>query len=128
LGGLSNLGVSLGGVGITPGFQQDLIPSQSILTSGAARLSDAAMAQTTYALGYRSSLSFFGTYGTLHFFDNGFQNSSSVSAGAGYNYLLSPLNSVSVSYRFSRFLFSNLPFGADSHSVQLSLARRITGR
>jgi hypothetical protein len=128
LGGLSNLGVSLGAVGITPGFRQDLIPSQSILTSGAARISDATMAQTIYALGYRSSLSFFGTYGQLHFLDNGFQNSSSISAGAGYNYLLSPLNSMSVSYGFGRFMFANLPFGADSHSVQLSFARRITGR
>jgi hypothetical protein len=128
LGGLSNLGVSLGGVGITPGFRQDLIPSQSILTSGAARISNDAMAQTTYALGYRSSLSFFGTYGTLHFLDSGFQNSSSVNGGAGYNYLLSPLNSMSVSYGFTKFMFSNLPFGADSHSIQLSFARRITGR
>jgi hypothetical protein len=128
LGGLGNFGVGLGSVGVTPGFRQDLIPNQSILTNGAARISNATMAQTTYALGYRSSLSFFGTYGQLHFLDNGFQNSSSVSAGAGYNYLLSPLNSMSVSYGFSRYKFSNLPFGADSHSVQLSFARRITGR
>jgi hypothetical protein len=128
LGGLDNLGVALGGVGVTPGFRQDLIPNQSILTNGAARISNTAMAQTTYALGYRSSLSFFGTYGTLHFVDNGFQNNSSISAGAGYNYLLSPLNSMSISYGFSRFTFSNLPLGADSHSVQLSFARRIAGR
>jgi hypothetical protein len=128
LSGLSSLGVSLGTVGTTPGFRQDLIPNQSILTNGAARISNATMAQTTYALGYRSSLSFFGTYGTLNFVGDGFQNSSSVSAGAGYNYLLSPLNSMSVSYGFSRFMFSNLPVGADSHNVQLSFARRITGR
>jgi hypothetical protein len=128
LGGLNSLGVSLGGVGTTPGLRQDLIPSQSILTNGAARISNATMAQTTYALGYRSSLSFFGTYGQLHFLDNGFQNSCSISAGVGYNYLLSPLNSMSISYGFSRYTFSNLPFGADSHSVQLSFARRITGR
>jgi hypothetical protein len=115
-------------VGITPGFRQDLIPNQSILTNGAERISNAAMVQTTYALGYRSSLSFFGTYGTLNFLDNGFQNNSSISAGAGYNYLLSPLNSMSVSYGFGRFMFANLPFGADSHTVQLSFARRITGR
>jgi hypothetical protein len=128
LGGLGNFGVGLGSVGVVPGFRQDLIPNQSILTNGAARISNATMAQTTYALGYRSSLSFFGTYGQLHFLDNGFQNSSSVSAGAGYNYLLSPLNSMSVSYGFGRFMFANLPVGADSHTVQLSFARRITGR
>lgn len=128
LGGLGNFGVNLGTVGTTPGFRQDLIPNQSILTTGAARISNATMAQTTYALGYRSSLSFFGSYGQLHFLDNGFQNSSSVSAGAGYNYLLNPLNSISVSYDFGRFMFANLPEQADSHSVQLSFARRVTGR
>jgi hypothetical protein len=128
LGGFGNFGVSLAGVGITPGFRQDLVPNQSILTNGAARISNAAIAQTTYALGYRSSLSLFGTYGTLHFLDSGFQNSSSVAGGAGYNYLLSPLNSMSVSYGFSRLMFANLPVGADSHSVQLSFARRMTGR
>ena len=128
LGGLNNFGVNLGAVGVTPGFRQDLVPSQSILTTGAARLSSATMLQTTYALGYRSSLSFFGTYGNLHFLDRGFQNSSSVNAGAGYNYLLSPLNSMSVSYAFSRFTFAVQPFQADSHSAQLSFARRITGR
>jgi hypothetical protein len=128
LGGLNTLGVNLGAVGTTPGFRQDLIPNQSILINGAARISNATMAQTTYALGYRSSLIFFGAYGTLHFLDNGFQNSSSVSTGAGYNYLLSPLNSISVSYGFSRSMFSHIPGGADSHTVQVTFARRITGR
>jgi hypothetical protein len=128
MGGLGNLGVSLGSVGTAPGFRQDLIPNQTILTNAAARVSTATFAQTSYALGYRSSLTFFGTYGALHFLDGGLQNSSSVAAGAGYNYLLSPLNSMSVSYGFSRFMFAHLPTGADSHSVQLSFARRITGR
>ncbi len=127
LGGLNNFGLSLSSVGATPGFRQDLVPNQSILTNTAA-ISNAVFAQTTYALGYRSSLNFFGTYGTLYFPDNGFQNSSSVSGGASYGYLLSPLNSMSISYGFNRFIFSHLPVGADSHTVQLSFARRITGR
>ncbi|MCU1241329.1 MAG: hypothetical protein JWO71_2055 [Candidatus Acidoferrum typicum] len=127
LGGLGNFGLGLSSVGLTPGFRQDLVPNQSVLTNAAA-ISNAAFVQTTYALGYRSSLNFFGTYGTLHFLDNGFQNSSSVSGGASYGYLLSPLNSMAVSYGFNRFIFPHLPVGADSHTVQLSFARRITGR
>jgi len=128
MGGLGNLGVSLAGVGTTPGFRQDLVPDQSILTNDAARISNTAMAETTYALGYRSTLSFFGTYGTLHFLGGGLQDTNMISAGAGYNYLLSPLNSMSVSYGFSRLTFPNLALGADSHSVLLSFARRVTGR
>jgi hypothetical protein len=128
MGGLGNFGVGLGGVGVAPGFRQDLVPNQSILTNGAARISNSALAQTTYALGYRSSLSFFGTYGTLHFLDGGLQNGTNIASGAGYNYLLSPLNSMSLSYGFSRFTFSQLAVGAESHTALISFARRITGR
>jgi hypothetical protein len=128
LGGLSNFGVSLGGVGSTPSLRPNLVPNQSIFTNGAERISNAAIVQTTYALGYRSSLNFLGTYGTLHFLQSGFYDSSMINAGAGYNYLLSPLNSMAISYGFSRLMLSALAVGPESHSVQLSLARRITGR
>jgi hypothetical protein len=127
LGGLSNLGVGLGNAGSTPDFRQDLLPQQGIRTTG-ARLSSATMAQTTYALGYRSSLAFSGTYGLLDFFGNGLQDSSTLSASAGYNYLLSPLNSMSVGYSYGRVMLSNSVFGIENHSVQLGVARRITGR
>ena len=128
LGGLDGLAVGLGNVGSTPGFRQDILPSQSIMTNGAPRISNTALAQTTYALGYRSSLTFGGSYGTLHFIDGGFQNSSAANFRGGYNYLLSPLNSMSVSYGFSRLMLSNSPQRMDDHSLQLSFARRITGR
>jgi hypothetical protein len=127
LGGLNNFGVPLGAVGSTPGFRQDVLPNQSIVTNGARRIGNAAIAQTTYALGYRSSLSFVGSYTQLHFLDVGLQNSAMASFRGGYNYLLSPKNSMSVSYGFSRLRLSNSPQGMDDHSVQLSFARRITG-
>jgi hypothetical protein len=116
------------GIGVTPGFRQDLSPDQSILTRGASRISNTAIAQTTYALGYRSSLTFSGSYGLLNFVDGGLQNSGTTSGHAGYNYLLSPLNSMAVSYGFSHLAFSGLPVGMNDHTVQLSFARRITGR
>ena len=128
MGGLGNLGVGLASAGTTPGFRQDLVPDQSILTNGADRISNAVIAQTTYALGYRSSLNAFGTYSTLNFLSNDLQDSGTINAGVGYNYLLSPLNSMSVSYGFSRLMLSQLPAGPDSHSVLLSFARRVTGR
>jgi hypothetical protein len=128
MGGLNNLGVSLGAAGTTPGFRQDLIPNESILTNGSARINSATMVQTGYALGYRSSLSVFGSYGTLHFLNGGLQDNSNVTAGVGYNYLLSPLNSMSISYGFSTLMLPNLPRGPDSHSVLMSFGRRMTGR
>ena len=129
LGGLSNFGVNPGaGTASNPGFRRDLLPDQSILTSGGPRVSNAVIAQTGYLLSPRLSLTFLGSYGVLDFTDNGFQNSSSVSARGGLNYLLDPLNSVSISYGFSKLMFSDLPQGVSDHTVQFSFARRITGR
>jgi hypothetical protein len=129
LGGLSNFAVSSGNSpGSTPGFRQDLLPDQSILTRNAPRISNTLISQTTYALGYRSSLTLMGSYGILKFVDVGLQDSSYVTGRFGYNYLLSPLNSIAISYGFGRLMFSNLPQRADDHTVQLSFARRITGR
>src|SRR5258708_32920190 len=125
---MDNLGVNLGSVGFTPGFRQDILPNQSIMTNGARRIGNAIISQTSYALGYRSSLTFGGSYEVLHFIDGGFQDSSSASFSGGYNYLLSALNSMSISYRFSRLMLSNLPQGSDDHTVQLFFARRITER
>jgi hypothetical protein len=127
LGGLNNLGVSLGNAGLAPGFRQDILPQQGFMTTG-ARISNAAVAQTTYALGYRSSLAFSGTYGRLDFLGNGLQDNSTMSATAGYNYLLSPLNSMSIGYSYGRVMLSNSVHDMENHSVQLSFARRITGR
>ncbi|HXN53044.1 MAG TPA: hypothetical protein VN943_14025 [Candidatus Acidoferrum sp.] len=127
-GGLNSFGVPLGAVGLAPGFRQDILPNQSIMTNGARRISNTAIAQTTYALGYRSSLSFVGAYSQLHFLDGGLQDSNGASFRGGYNYLLSPKNSMSVSYGFGRLRLSNSPQGIDDHNVQASFARRITGR
>jgi hypothetical protein len=128
LGGLNDFGVPLVAVGSTPGFRQDILPNQSIMTNGARRIGNAAVAQTTYALGYRSSLSFVGSYSQLHFLDGGLQDSNSASFRGGYNYLLSPKNSMSIWYGFNRLRLSNLPQGMDDHEVLASFARRITGR
>ncbi len=127
LGGLNNFGVPLGAVGSTPGFRPDVLPNQSIMTNGARRIGNTTIAQTTYALGYRSSLSFVGSYSQLHFLDGGLQDSNSASFRGGYNYLLSPKNSMSVSYGFNRLWLSNSPQGMDDHSILASFARRITG-
>lgn len=126
--GLGDFGVGLGnGLGSTPGFRQDLLPDQSIMTRAAQRISNTALVETTYALGYRSSLTFVGSYALQNFIGD-LQNGSAVMSRGGYNYLLSPLNSISISYGFNRLMFGNLPFGVDDHIAQLSFGRRVTGR
>lgn len=128
LGGLNNFGVALGTAGVPTGFRQDLIPNQTIFTSGADRISNTGIAQTNYLLTRRASVSVFGAYSNLHFRDHGFLDTSTFHGGAGFNYLLSPLNSMSISYEFSRLWLAELPTGIDNHSAELTLARRITGK
>lgn len=128
LGGVNGLGVGLSTVGSTPGFRQDLVPGEPIITNNAARINNAAIAETSYLLGYRSSVTVFGSYSILRFVDGGLQDSSTIGAGAGYNYLLSPLNTMSIGYGYTKLIFSGLPERAEGHSALVSFARRITGR
>jgi len=127
LGGLNNLGVSPGN-GSGSGFRSGFLPSQSIFINGAGQVSNAVIGQTGYALSHRSSLTFVGSYGILDFINAGFLNNSGATFQAGYNYLLDRVNSITVFYRFNSLTFSGLSQGIQDHSVQLSYARRITGR
>jgi hypothetical protein len=129
LGSLNNLGVGLGnGVGSNPGFNNNFLPGQSILISGSPQISNAAIGEVDYALSHRASVTFAGSYGLLDFVTNGFQNSRNVTLQGGYNYQLDRMNSISVFYRFNEIAFSGLSQRIEDHSIQVSYARRITGR
>lgn len=129
LGSLNDLGVGLGGAaGTNSGFQNSFLPAQSILVDGSPQIGNAAIGEVDYALSHRASLSFAGSYGLLDFVHDGFQDSSNASFQGGYNYLLDRQNSIAVFYRYGRTMFSGLSQGVQDHSVQLTYARRITGR
>jgi hypothetical protein len=129
LGGLNNLGVSLGtGLGVSSQFRPGFLPDQSVLIYGSPQLSNGVIGEVDYALSHRSAVTFAGSYDVLDFVDAGFQNSHSFSLQGGYNYLLDRLNSIAVFYRFSDITFSHGSQAIQDHSVQFSYARRITGR
>jgi hypothetical protein len=129
LGSLNNLGVGLGNVvGTNSDFRNNFLPGQSILITGSPQISNAVIVEADYALSHRASLTFAGSYGLLDFVNAGFQNSSNASFQGGYNYLLDRKNSIAVFYRFNTTMFSGHSQGIQDHSVQLSYARRITGR
>jgi hypothetical protein len=129
LGSLNNLGVGLGsGVASNPDFRNDFLPGQSLLIAGSRQISNASIGEVDYALSHRASLTFVGSYSLLDFVDAGFQNSSNATLQGGYNYLLDRKNSIAVFYRFNATMFSGLSQRIEDHNVQLSLARRITGR
>jgi hypothetical protein len=129
VGGLNNLGVSLGnGVGSGPGISSGFATGQSIFLTGLDRINNTSLGQITYDLSRRSSLNFIGSDQLLDFFGSPLENSSVVSVQAGYTYLLSRLNSFSVLYRFDDFSFATLPQTIHQNTVQAVFARRITGR
>jgi hypothetical protein len=119
-----------GGVasGSLPSLDTVLTPSQTIPTASVPRLSNTALAQVEYDLSPRSSWTVFGSYGLLRFFGEGYVNSSNTLLQTGYNYQVSPQTSIAVLYRLNVFQFTNLGQGIDDHVVQLSYARRVTGR
>ena len=133
LGGLDSLGMSSGNgfLGATvpaPSFRPDLLPNQTIITSRAPRISNAALFQTNYDLSRRSSLTFLGSYGMLKFVDAGFQNGSNALFQGGYSHILNRKDSIGILYRFNQFMFSKTAERIRDHSVQLLYARRIASR
>jgi hypothetical protein len=134
VGGLGFLGnVSPSGLGgalgaASPSLQTVLTPSQTIPTTGVARLSTTVVGQAEYYLSRRSSWTAAGSYGLLRFFRAGYTNSSDALFQTGYNYQIDRQSTIAVLYRFDAFRFTHLAQGIDDQVVQLSYARRVTGR
>lgn len=128
LGGISQTvpGGALGGS--LPFLNTALTPSETIPTANVPRLSNTAVSQVEYRLSPRSSWTAAASYGLLHFFGGGYIDSSSVLFQAGYNYQLSPLNSVGVLYLFDTLGFTHLASRIYDNLAELSYGRRITGR
>jgi hypothetical protein len=112
------------GAGLQPGFN----PSQSILTPQGQRIGNTFATEVDVNATPRSSLSFTGSYGLLHFFDNDLLNYNSFSFQGGYNYQMTRNDTVAVFYRFNGFRYSEFNQSINAHSIQVSFARRVTGQ
>jgi len=118
--------LSTGGL---PALQGTFTPDQSILTARGQRISNSFVTQVDASLTPRSTVTFLGSYGLLHYLDQNLIDSHDVIFQTGYNYLLSRKDTIAVLYRFDGFRYtSGVSQSIDSHSVQLSYARRVTGR
>lgn len=125
LTGLNTTGNQVGGLG---GLQNGFYPGQSILTVSGQSLQNTAAVELDTALDRRSSITMVGTYGLLHYFDNDLLDFFNVNAQIGYNYSLSRKNTIAVLYDFGAFRYSNSSQSINSHSIEVSYARRVTGR
>jgi hypothetical protein len=118
-----------GPLGYQPGTLRPLVgPSQSILTTRSARISNVAVGQAEFMASRRTSFTFGGSYGMLRFFESGFLESNTASFHGGYNYAWTPRDTVAVSYGTSLLRYEGTDAGINSHTVHVSYGRRITGR
>ena len=121
-GSSSLLGSSLNSIG------QTFIPSQSIQTGNAMRYMNAVLGQAEYSLSRRSTFTFSGSYGLLHFIDAGYISSQMLNAQAGYDYQLDPKNSIAILAGYGKIDYTGTTNFITQYNAGLAYGRKITGR
>jgi hypothetical protein len=129
LGLTTGYGLGPGGLGgpfstLNPIFD----PNQSILTGRARRIGNTAVGEVDYSLSPRSTFVVTGSYGLLHYLDDGFIDNHAVMGRAGYDYQLTSKDTLGVNYGYTRFDFSGTSNVLQTHVAQLAYGRKITGR
>lgn len=109
-------------------FAQMFLPSETINTGEVMRYRNSVLGQGEYSFSRRSAFTFSGTYGLLHFDQNGYVNSNLVGAQAGYDYLLDPSNSIAVLGSYGTVNYSGTPNSTTEYTGALAYGRKITGR
>lgn len=120
--GMSGLGSNIAGL------NSNLMPNQSILAGPTSQLANTAVGQLQYSFSARSSLTATGSYGVLYFPDNDLMDGRQYNAMAGYNRILTSRDSIGLLYGYSSYSFEGTGQRMNNHLVQLSYARRLTGR
>jgi hypothetical protein len=116
----------LGGAGLA--LQPGLTPNGTILTARVRQLDNTTLVQLDSELTPRSSITFMGGYSLLHFFGSDLLDTNDIIGQVGYNHSLSPKNSMAIIDRFRAFRFSSSNQSINDDMLNLSFARRVTGR
>jgi len=107
---------------------QAFLPSENINTGYAMRYMNAVLGQAEYSISRRSSLTFSGSYGLLHFNVPGYVSSTMVDAQAGYDYQLDPSNSVAILGSYGKIDYTGTGNSTTDYVGALAYGRKITGR
>jgi hypothetical protein len=122
----------LGGLGLpgtgSLGLENSLLAEESILGPRDSRILNAFITQVDTQLTPRSSVTFFGGYSLLHFFGGDYLDSREPMFQAGYNYQVSPRNTIAILYNFGDFQYNGEGESVLVNSANLSYGRRVTGR
>jgi hypothetical protein len=103
-------------------------PGQTILTARTPRLDNTSLGEVEYSLSRRTTVTFSGSYGLLHFLKAGYINSDDIQGRAGYNYALTAKNSIGVTYNYFVTRFTDVNGQIRSHLTQIAFGRKVTGR
>lgn len=126
--GLSVPGVS-GALSVTlPGLQEVFAPGQAVYTATGPRYSSDSVAQLSYAVSRRGSLTVAAVHGLLRFSDPNNTNNDMEILNAAYSYALTRKDYIGVIYRFTAFHFPGNPEAIGDNAAQFMYARKITGR
>jgi hypothetical protein len=109
-------------------LQPGLTPNGTILTTRGQQLENSSIAELDTVLSPRSSWTILGGYSLLHFFGNNLLDVNDTIVQTGYNRDLTRKDTIAVLYQFSAFRFTGNSQTINNNSVQVSYARRVTGR
>jgi hypothetical protein len=124
--GIPGVGGSLGPT--IPTVGNNYSPNQTVFSGYGPRFSNVTVAEATYQLTRRSSITASGAYGILHFVDAGNIDSDSLFASLGYNYQLSHKDSIGFYYEFGSYHFPGNPQAYGVQTVSAAYSRKVTGR
>lgn len=103
-------------------------PPQTALTGLGQSIENAFSTEADVNLTPRTSLTFVGGYSLLNYSDSGLLNFTEANFRGGYNYLLTPKDTIAFLYTYSGINYGNFNQSIRTHTVEGSFARRITGR
>jgi hypothetical protein len=103
-------------------------PPETALTGLGQSIANAFTTEADVNLTPRTSLTFVGGYSLLHYSESGLLDSTDANFRGGYNYLLTRKDTIAFLYTYSGISYGNYNQSIDTHTVEGSFARRITGR
>jgi hypothetical protein len=122
-------GTGIPGLDITGiNFQPIFTPNQTVITARTPSLNNTAVGEVDYQSSLRGTFTFVGSYALLHFYGSGLINSDATNFQAGYNYLLTPRDTIAVLYRFGALRFSNNVQSINDNVVEFSYGHQIVER
>ena len=118
----STVGSSLNGTGL------GVVPLNAINTGNVMRYLNTVIGQTEYSVSRRSTFTFAGSYGLLHFQTAGYISSHMLNAQAGYDYQLDPADSIGILGSYGKINYNGLTYTTTNYTAALAFGRKITGR